>query len=202
MSRTEYIYVLKDSTKRIFYVGRSVDPSTRLQQHLDESAGGGSSKKCAHIRHLLDLGEEITIHTIDEALADKIAELEAWWIERLDMSWHDDGHLIVLRNGNSGSQGNSIDEVKLRTDIQQWKKTPKPKVAKVELFPCPPGPHADKNYAWWESHPEQAATENKRRADWEVTRKYLLRERKKDEKRKPTVHAAWNGLVRLKRSVH
>jgi predicted GIY-YIG superfamily endonuclease len=103
-SRTEYIYTLLDGSNHIFYVGRSASIERRLREHLDESIGGGTSKKCEHIRYLIAVGEQITIKQIDEAPAEEIEELEAWWIDRLWMSQQDDGYIIDLKNGNGGAK--------------------------------------------------------------------------------------------------
>lgn len=131
MARTEqleYVYVLLDGNQRIFYCGRSRNIDKRLNEHIDEAIAGGSSKKCRHIRELLERGDQITIKKVDEAPSSEIAELEAYWINKLDFNVDDLGYTVVLFNGNSGSQGNVIDETELREQIQDHKrKLKKPK---------------------------------------------------------------------------
>ncbi|WP_332751848.1 GIY-YIG nuclease family protein [Hydrogenophaga sp.] len=119
--RTEYIYVLLDSQQQIFYCGRSRNIEKRLREHIEEAMAGGRSMKCCHIRDLIERGDHITVKQVDQAPTSKIAELEAWWIDRLDCSG-DFGYVINLRNGNAGSQGNAIDEVQLRKDIQEHRR--------------------------------------------------------------------------------
>jgi len=126
--RIESIYVLLDGNQKIFYCGRSVNIDKRLTEHIDEAVAGGSSKKCRHIRELLERGDQITIKKVDEAPSSEIAELEAYWINKLDFNVDDLGYTVVLFNGNSGSQGNVIDEAALREQIQDHKrKVKKPK---------------------------------------------------------------------------
>jgi hypothetical protein len=138
--RTEFIYVLLDGNDHIFYCGRSVNVERRLKEHLEESLAGGTSKKCHHIRELLARGDEIKIKKVDEAPASEIAELEAWWINRLDFNVEDLGYTVVLFNSNAGSQGNKIDEAKLRADIQEFKrrkKMPKSTALRPLIPPTP-----------------------------------------------------------------
>lgn len=139
-NRTEFIYTLNDHNNHIFYCGRTSDLDRRLKEHIDESLTGGSSKKCRHIRELLEAGHQITINKIDEAPATEIAELEAWWINQLDFNVGDFDYTVVLFNGNAGSQGNVIDEIEVRDSIQQWKKASKKpkKVYEPTGGPCDP----------------------------------------------------------------
>lgn len=119
-----YIYMLFNENDRCFYIGRSNDPERRLQEHIDQAATG-TSRKCRYIREMLERGHAPTIRIVDEAPANKIAEVEAYWIDAVDCT---DvlGYIVFLQNGNKGSQGNQIDQVKLKSDIKQWKRK-KPK---------------------------------------------------------------------------
>lgn len=138
--RTEFIYVLLDGNQKIFYCGRSRNVEKRLKEHIEEAMAGGRSMKCCHIRDLIERGDHITVKQVDEAPTSKIAELEAWWIDRLDCSG-DFGYVINLRNGNAGSQGNAIDEVQLRKDIQEHRrKLKKPKTVMKRVGKPPPSP--------------------------------------------------------------
>jgi hypothetical protein len=139
--RTEYIYVLLDGNQKIFYCGRSRNVEKRLNEHIEEALAGGSSRKCKHIRELIERGDVITIKKVDEAPASEIAQLEAFWINKLDFNVDDLGYTVVLFNGNGGSQGNVINEAKLRDDIQDHKRRlKKPKKTVIARVGPPPTP--------------------------------------------------------------
>lgn len=139
--RTEFIYVLLDGNQKIFYCGRSRNVEKRLKEHIEEALAGGSSRKCRHIRELIERGDVITVKKVDEAPSSEIAQLEAFWINKLDFNVEDLGYTVVLFNGNGGSQGNLINEAQLRDDIQDHKRRlEKPKKKVIARVGKPPTP--------------------------------------------------------------
>jgi predicted GIY-YIG superfamily endonuclease len=118
---TSYIYTLLDENNRIFYVGQSVNPASRLEQHIDESVHG-TSKKCRFIRDMMKRGLFPTTVTVDKTTFDKIDALESEWIAKLDCTLHDDGYIINLQNGNNGSQGNDLTDAEVTDQVQTFKK--------------------------------------------------------------------------------
>lgn len=130
--KTHYVYVLKDEHGHIRYAGQSINPTERLEQHIDESVYG-RTRKCEWIRSMGKRGLFPTVEVVDETTEDKIDLLEGEWIAKLDCTYHEDGYLVNLTNGNNGSTRNrEIDDVELRTAIQEHKKAAKKKPKKPD----------------------------------------------------------------------
>lgn len=166
---THYIYMLLNENDRCFYIGRSNDPERRFQEHIDQ-APSGTSRKCRYIREMLERGHTPTYRVVDEAPANKIAEVEAYWIDAVDCT---DvlGYIVFLQNGNKGSQGNQIDQVKLKSDIKQWKNKPSRRVQFTGSRGGADPDEVKRMLDMYENNPTAFALERLRRAEIEATKK-------------------------------
>jgi hypothetical protein len=89
MEKIHYIYGLYSTRKlketglvRVKYVGRSPNPTSRLQQHLS-GVGKKDNILCRWMSHELAKGFEIKVTILDQCLAHEVVELEKHWIEKI-----------------------------------------------------------------------------------------------------------------------
>jgi len=89
MEKIHYIYGLYSTRKiddqgikRIKYVGRSPNPTSRLKQHLS-SIGKKDNILCKWMSHELAKGYEIKITILDQCLSHEVVELEKKWINKM-----------------------------------------------------------------------------------------------------------------------
>ena len=92
------IYALIDPrSDEIRYIGKSVDPDMRYQQHLNESAVNNG--KIAWIEELQNEGHKPLLEILELTTENEWAERERWWIKRgLEFGWN----LLNIKSGGSG----------------------------------------------------------------------------------------------------
>lgn len=78
-----YVYVLRDPrTKKVHYVGTSVNPKVRFRQHLSLKDRSNITKR-AWIQDLKNQGLEPELFVIEECWGMKALSVEEEWIENL-----------------------------------------------------------------------------------------------------------------------
>ena len=155
---TEYIYYLHADDGIPKYCGHTIDPDKRLAGHLKEAKGGSKTLKCGWIRAVLARGETVQMRIVDQCPADRLGDLEAYWIDELQ------GCGFFLMNGNGGVRGSLIDEAALREDINDWKKAkrkPKPS-APVRKRTAKEWNQFEQRVQYWQDNPKAFEAERNR----------------------------------------
>lgn len=101
MTVSAVIYGLVDprEPERIRYVGKTIHPTWRVKQHLQDARAGQPSHRCKWIRKLLSEGTEPQLITLEVVPEADWEEAEIRWIAKL----RQDGH--QLTNGTDGGGG-------------------------------------------------------------------------------------------------
>lgn len=90
-----YVYVLRDPrTKKVHYVGTTVNPQSRLWQHMSMQYPGNVAKN-AWIRDLIDHGLKPELLVVEECQHIEAFAAEKRWIEDLIQLGHP---LVNLNN--------------------------------------------------------------------------------------------------------
>lgn len=100
---TNYIYVLKDSSGSIFYIGKSKDIRKRKKRHIYDAKRGGKLYIHCKIRKLIRENIGIEVEALESGIPDKeIDTREQFWIA----DFRSRGiKLYNLANGGQGGKG-------------------------------------------------------------------------------------------------